>query len=144
MKLATSALLAAVVVAAACTEPTTPVAKATRVGPNPNAPRLAALPIGPLPFGPVACLRAKGKPVAESFPFPWSDGVPATLIVTDNGVKGLNGTIELNGVTVVTHPMLGGNAPVALSVLIAPTADNTLVCKLEGKPGSGLTMTVVP
>ena len=94
--------------------------------------------------GPVVqgqCTRSTGQPIEVSFPFSGAPG-SATLGVTDNGELGLNGTITLNGEVVVTHPMLGGNGPVALSVPVTLLADNVLVCKLEGKPGSGLAFQV--
>ncbi|HLA91525.1 MAG TPA: hypothetical protein VJL28_13945 [Gemmatimonadaceae bacterium] len=133
--------LAAALVIAACSEPTTPVAAARR-GPNPNAPRLNV--VGPAGFGPVDCLRETGKPVGVEWPFEAVAG-PASLVVTGNGELGINGTIDLNGVTVVTHPMVGGNAPLSLTVPVTLVdGTNTLVCTLEGKPGSGVTLTVVP
>ena len=142
MKRAASALLAVFVIAAACSEPTTPVASAIRGGLNPNTPRSNAEGGPTAIFGPEQCLRETGKPVPEPFPFSASVGA-ATLVVTDNGVLGLNGTIELNGKTVVYHPNVGGNDPLNLSVPVTLIeGSNTLVCKLEGKPGSGLTMTV--
>jgi hypothetical protein len=90
------------------------------------------------------CVRAKGKPVAQSFTFSGAgfEENTFTLEVEDNGVQGLNGTIELNGETVVTHPMLGGNGPVLLQIPVTIATDNTIVCKLEGKPGSGLSFFV--
>jgi hypothetical protein len=95
---------------------------------------------GPLAKG--DCLRSTGKPVEVSFPFSATDGASATLTVTDNGVQGLNGTITLNGEEVVTHPMLGGNDPVHLAIPVTLASSNVLVCKLEGKPGSGLSFEV--
>jgi hypothetical protein len=98
--------------------------------------RSNAIQIPPLASG--DCTRSTGKPVEVSFLFAATDGGSATLTVTDNGVQGLNGTITLNGDEVVTHPMLGGNDPVNLSIPVTTAASNVLVCKLEGKPGSGL------
>jgi hypothetical protein len=115
-----------------------------------TAPDRSLVPRGPsnvitVGGGPLAkgdCLRSTGKPVEVSFSFNASDGASATLTVTDNGIQGLNGTITLNGEEVVTHPMLGGNDPVNLSIPITLAASNVLVCKLEGKPGSGLSFEV--
>ena len=87
------------------------------------------------------CTRSTGQPIEVIFPFSGAPG-SATLGVTDNGVLGLNGTITLNGGVVVTHPILGGNAPVDLSVPVTLLSENVLVCKLEGKPGSGLAFQV--
>ncbi|MFI5310522.1 MAG: hypothetical protein ACHQQ3_04780, partial [Gemmatimonadales bacterium] len=54
-----------------------------------------------------ACLRDAGKPDVFTFTFSGAglEGTTYTLEVEDNGVQGLNGTIDFNGTTVVTHPM---------------------------------------
>ena len=59
-------------------------------------------------------------------------------------MQGLNGTIDFNGVTVVTHPMFGGNGPLDLLVPVTIATDNAIVCTLEGKPGSGVSIFVNP
>jgi hypothetical protein len=135
--------LATLLIAAACTDQRTSPSASHAFGPNgrSNAAAAAVAAVG----GPLAsgdCTRSTGKPVEVSFPFSATDGGSATLTVIDNGVQGLNGTITLNGVEVVTHPMLGGNGPVSLSIPVTTAADNVLVCKLEGKPGSGLSFQV--
>jgi hypothetical protein len=134
-KIALSA--AALLFAAGCSDQgVTSAGKALGPSGRSNAAAVVAAVGGPLAAG--DCLRSTGKPVEISFPFSATAG-SATLTVTDNGVQGLNGTITLNGVEVVTHPMLGGNGPVSLSIPVTTAAgDNVLVCKLEGKPGSGL------
>ncbi|MFI5312324.1 MAG: hypothetical protein ACHQQ3_13885, partial [Gemmatimonadales bacterium] len=93
-----------------------------------------------------ACLRDAGKPDVFTFTFLGAglEGTTYTLEVEDNGVQGLNGTIDFNGTTVVTHPMLGGNAPVDLLIPVTIATDNSIVCKLEGKPGSGVSIFVNP
>ena len=131
---------AVVLVAIGCADPHTPTAPMLGLVPNQRPNAVVAVGGGPLVQG--ACTRDKGKPVAASFEFSATDGGAATLQVTDNGVQGLNGTITLNGNEVVTHAMLGGNGPVDLSVKVTTASDNVLVCKLEGKPGSGLTFQV--
>jgi hypothetical protein len=128
--------LATLLFATACADQRTPTAPGTSLVPQG---RLNASGGGPLKSG--DCTRDKGKPVELSFTF--LAGISsATLTVTDNGVQGLNGTITLNGVEVVTHSMLGGNGAVNLSVPVTTAASNVLVCKLEGKPGSGLSFVV--
>ena len=129
------ASVAAVLVVAACSEPTASPAVSA-------AAKSANLIVVGGGFGPVDCVRGTGKPQSVTFNFSGADGQAAVLHLTDNGVQGLNGTIELNGEVVVTHPMLGGTDPLDLSVPVTLAAANTLVCKLEGKPGSGLTMSV--
>jgi hypothetical protein len=129
--------LAVLLLATACADQRTPTTPGTSLVPNG---RLNASGGGPLASG--DCTRSTGKPVEVSFTFGATDGGSAMLTVTDNGVQGLNGTITLNGVEVVTHPMLGGNGPVNLSVPVTTAASNVLVCKLEGKPGSGLSFQV--
>lgn len=131
---------AVVLVAIGCADPRTPTAPMVGLVPNHRSNAVVAVGGGPLVQG--ACTRDKGKPVAASFEFSATDGGAAILQVTDNGVQGLNGTITLNGNEVVTHAMLGGNGPVDLSVAVTTASDNVLVCKLEGKPGSGLTFQV--
>mgnify|MGYP001232305795 CR=1 FL=1 len=115
---------------------------ATGLNPNGLKPSRAVGVGGGTIFGPAECLRTTGKPFEVPFTFAGQDGGAATLTVIDNGVLGLNGTIELNGVIVVNHPAVGGNEPLNLTVPITTAASNTLVCKLEGKPGSGLTLSV--
>jgi hypothetical protein len=121
-------------------------ASGTATGPAAESPHVSKFVIvgggGGAIFGPQACLRTTGKPNSETFAFTGADGGSAHLVITDNGVQGLNGTITLNGVDVVTHSMFGGNAPVNDTIAITTAASNTIVCTLEGKPGSGLTMTV--
>jgi hypothetical protein len=129
--------LATLVLAAACTDQRAPTSPGGLLVPRG---RLNVVGVGPLASG--DCLRSTGKPVEVSFAFSATDGASATLTVTDNGIQGLNGTITLNGEVVVTHPMFGGNASLNLSVPVTLAADNVLVCKLEGKPGSGLSFQV--
>jgi hypothetical protein len=129
--------LATFLFATACADQRTPTAPGTSLVPQG---RLNASGGGSLASG--DCTRDRGKPVAVSFSFKATDGGSATLTVTDNGVQGLNGTITLNGVEVVTHPMLGGNGAVNLSVPVTTATNNVLVCTLEGKPGSGLLFVV--
>ena len=97
---------------------------------------------GPLVDG--ACTRDLDKPVETNFTFTADSGSVATLDVTDNGVLGLNGTLTLNGEVVVSHPMLGDGDPVDVAVPVTLLAENHLVCRLEGKPGSGLAFQVTP
>ena len=132
----------AVVVASACSEPTAPARDVSQARLSPNDPRSSVLVSVTAGHGPFDCVRDRGAPDSASFTFAATPGQAATLLVIDNGVQGLNGTIELNGETVVSHPMFGGNGPVNLAVPVTLAASNTLVCKLEGKPGSGLRMTV--
>jgi hypothetical protein len=129
--------LVTVLLATACADQRAPTAPGGSLMPQG---RMNAIGGGALASG--DCTRSTGKPVAVSFTFPATDGGSATLTVTDNGMQGLNGTITLNGVEVVTHPMLGGNGAVNLSVPVTTAAANVLVCKLEGKPGSGLSFQV--
>src|ERR1019366_6284128 len=112
--------LATLLLATACADQRTPTAPGTSLVPQGRLNVVS----GGLPYS-GDCTRDKGKPVAVSFTFP--AGVSsATLTVTDNGVQGLNGTITLNGVEVVTHAMLGGNGAVNLSVPVTTTAVNVL------------------
>jgi hypothetical protein len=91
-----------------------------------------------------SCTRTTGTPVEVTFTFTGTPGSSDSLRVVDNGELGLNGTITLNGEAVVTHPMLGGNGPVnlAVPVTLLPGVENVVICKLEGKPGSGLAFQV--
>jgi hypothetical protein len=134
--------LATVLLAAACADQRSPIAPARSLAPRGPS---NAIGVGGGPLATGNCIRSTGIPYDYSAPpLPVPSGTAATLTVTDNGVLGLNGTITLNGVEVVSHPMLYGNQPVNLSVPItlSLTTSNVLVCELEGKPGSGLSWTV--
>ena len=169
----------ALALVAACSEPTAVTSKAASSALNPNGPP-SAITINPgggfVGFGPVSCVRERGKPKAISFTFTATAGQTATLHVVGNGVEGLNGAIFFNGRRVVSNRMLhpddgqaehqdehqGGDqgehqgehqdehqdehqaAGVNISVPLTLAAQNTLVCKLEGKPGSGVSLSVTP
>jgi hypothetical protein len=92
------------------------------------------------------CVRETGKPEEKVFTFSGAgfEGSTYTLEVEDNGQLGLNGTIDFNGQRVFTHPMFGGNAPLQLLAPVTVATSNTIVCKLEGKPGSGVQIFVNP
>ena len=92
------------------------------------------------------CVRDAGQPDTQVFAFSGAgfEGTTYTLEVEDNGVRGLNGTVDFNGQRVVSHPMLGGNGPVQLLIPVTIATDNTIVCTLEGKPGSGMSIFVNP
>lgn len=128
--------------AAACTASTEPSALAAPGGVEKV--RSASSVVGPPAGGlcPETVIRQKGTPVVESFVFDGAEGQSANMVVTDNGIQGLNGTIELNGETIVNQSMLGGNGPVNLSIPVVLGASNTLKVRLTGKPGSGLTICI--
>lgn len=92
------------------------------------------------------CVRETGKPEEKIFTFSGAgfEGSTYTLEVEDNGELGLNGTIDFNGQRVFNHPMFGGNGPMQLLAPVTIQTDNTIVCMLEGKPGSGVNIFVNP
>jgi hypothetical protein len=139
--------------ALACSDPAgTPTGPGQAAAPEPSA---AFSPLGPsfattvastvvAPiFGPVDCVQKTRREVEVRFSFDGTAGNSAKLIVTDNGVAGLNGKVEFNRRTVVRNRMLRGKQPVADTIPITLRAHNRLVCQLEGKAGTGLTLSVV-
>jgi hypothetical protein len=131
--------LASILVLGACADNGAVTSPATRLTPGG---RLNAVGVGGGTLTSGDCLRTTGKPVEVSFLFSGTPGSSDTLRVADNGELGLNGTITLNGQVVVGHPDLGGNGSVSLAVPVTLLPDNVLVCKLEGKPGSGLSFQI--
>ena len=129
--------LASILVLGACADNGAVTSPATRLTPGG---RVNVVGGGPLLTG--DCTRSTSTPVAVTFTFSGTPGISDTLRVADNGELGLNGTITLNGQVVVGHPDLGGNGSVSLAVPVTLLPDNVLVCKLEGKPGSGLSFQI--
>ena len=95
-------------------------------------------------FGPVDCVQKTRRGVEARFAFDGTAGTAVKLVVTDNGVAGLNGNVRFNRREVVRNRMLRGKQPVADTIPVTLRAHNRIVCSLEGKAGTGLTLSVIP
>ncbi len=93
-------------------------------------------------FGPTIYVRAQGGPSAFTPSFTASAG-PGVADLNDLGTAGADGSVTLNGVTLMAlRAVTGEVGPRHLTVPVTLLANNNLVIKLTGKKGSKLQVTV--
>jgi hypothetical protein len=145
MRTHTLARLAMICIAlAACSsEPT-----ATSVGSG----RLVGAPVayvspddcGDCVFGPTTYTRAPGPPITVTETFAAIAGDKYIVDIDDLGSQGADGSVQLNGVTLMANRVLGEVGPRHVVVEVTLAASNDLEVRLGGKKGSQLQVSVRP
>lgn len=90
--------------------------------------------------GPVTLTRTTADPQIVTYTFAGDPAADYILDVTDNGSRGLTGSVKLNGVELVTSAMLGGNGGFTMHQPVTLAEQNTLEIRLAGKPGATMSV----
>ena len=87
-------------------------------------------------------VRGTGTPRTETITFAGDPTADYIIDIDDNGTQGANATVTLNGIQVVPLDPVVGRARFHLRQAIQVKANNALVVRLTGKPGSTLVISV--
>jgi hypothetical protein len=128
---------------AACTEPTNPAREQLRALDGEKrtttiAPDVCANCV----VGPVTLTRTTADPQTYRYSFDGDPTADYVIEVSDNGSRGLTGSVRLNGVELVTPAMLGGNGGFQLHQPVTLAQQNTLEVRLAGKAGATMSIEV--
>src|SRR4051812_23099593 len=106
-----------------------------------RASAFVASPCADCVFGPITYTRASGGPQVITAPFTAAAG-RYSVDVDDLGSNGADGSVELNGVTLMVKRPPGQTGPRHVVVEVTLTTSNTFVIRLTGKKGSQLQVSV--
>jgi hypothetical protein len=90
--------------------------------------------------GPVTVTREQGTPTVRTFAFDADPQAGYVLDVTETDIQGLTGSIVLNDVVVITHADFASNSGGHARRRVSVQPHNRLEVRLEGKPGSAITI----
>jgi hypothetical protein len=133
--------LACLALAACQSESTGPSAsKATLLDTRASA--FVATPCADCVFGPTTYTRSNGGPETITATFAASAGGRYSVDIDDLGTTGADGSVELNGVTLLAKRQGQSTAPRHVVVEVMLGTGNTITIRLSGKKGSQLQVSV--
>lgn len=99
-------------------------------------------PCSPCDVGPITLVRETGTPRSDIITFPAARGKPYIIDLDDLGTQGAEATVELNGATLLAPHATGDGSAQHVTDTLQLEDLNTLVVRLEGKPGSALRVAI--
>lgn len=139
---ARTAMMLVALVAACQSEPTSgPVAIDRPTASSDVAPTVACT---DCVFGPATYTREQGKPALESATFAADPTVTYVVDIDDLGTDGADGSVVLNGMTLLAPRAPGEEGPRHVTLEVSLAASNLLEVRPTGRPGSQLQVTIRP